>query len=101
MSIALDMNIDRRSHPRTLINSEIKYKLDNEAAYSNGQLIDLSQSGALIQLEHALHLNTQLSLTVEANDESLEISLEVVRVANEAKSEQYTYGCVITDIIDF
>lgn len=101
MSTALDLNIDRRNHPRTLINSEVKYKLSDDAAYSTGQLIDLSQTGALIQLEHALYLNTQLSLTVETNDEALEMILEVVRVADAVNYDQYTYGCVITDIIDF
>ncbi|MGB5397911.1 MAG: PilZ domain-containing protein, partial [Gammaproteobacteria bacterium] len=69
--------------------------------YSIGQLIDLSQTGALIQLEHALYLNTQLSLTVETNDEALEMILEVVRVVEPANYDQYTYGCVIKDIIDF
>ena len=100
MSNALDMNIDRRSHRRRLINSEFKYKLSNDASYSTGRLIDLSQTGALIQLEHALHLNTQLSFTVETNDESLEMNLEIVRVPNTVKPDRYLYGCVITDIVD-
>lgn len=99
-SIKLDLDIDRRRRPRAVINSPIQYKLVKDKEYTQGTLIDLSQTGALIEIDKPLFVKTQLSLIVNKNDEPVEIIVEVSRIAETYNEDQYIYGCVIIETMN-
>ena len=103
MTTSTAKNLDRRSYPRAVINSQIKYRVDNQTSYCAGKLLDLSQTGALIQLRHKLPENTRISIVTKADDTDespIEIIAEIVRqeITND---NHYSYGCIILDVINF
>lgn len=97
-------NPDRRNYPRETINNQIKYRFYDDTAYSEGKLLDLSQTGALIELRHKLPENTRLSILSKVDDTDeppIEIIAEIVRRSEAKYDNHYAYGCLILDVINF
>lgn len=95
-------NLDRRSYHRAAINSQIKYKVDEGTSYCAGKLLDLSQTGVLLELRHRLPEDTRISIITKVDDideAPIEIIAEIVRqeITND---DHYNYGCVILDVIN-
>jgi len=105
MSSTNNSNIDRRERPRALINRHINYKLDSENAdFNAAKMVDLSQTGVLIEIYEKLDTKTQVTLQIKADsvdEEPIEIIAEIVRIAKPENDEQYSYGCEILDVINF
>lgn len=102
MCNAINKNLDRRERPRAKINSHINYKLsDSDNAFSVGKMVDLSQTGVLLKLYQEFKTHTQLTLQIKsdvADEESIEIYAEIIRIADSSNDEQHCYGCKILDI---
>lgn len=103
MSTLSVKHLDRRNYPRAVINSQIKYKVSEGTSYCAGKLLDLSQTGALLELRHKLPEDTRISIITKADDideAPIEIIAEIVRqeVTND---NHYHYGCIILDVINF
>lgn len=102
MSAVMKSSIDRRERPRATIDSHINYKLHNSSnQFSVAKMVDLSQTGVLIKLYQELDTHTQLTLQIKSDaedEEPIEITAEVVRIAKSSNDEQYSYGCKILNI---
>lgn len=93
--------LDRRVYPRIAVNGAVKYRLQPEAEFSDGLMIDISQTGLLIRLDKPLHVDTLVYLRMEAdqtNDNPIEITAEIVRIADSDLPDQFCYGCMILDV---
>ena len=104
MSALPNSNLDRRYYPRTLINSQVKYKLSDESTYNTGLMLDISQTGILIGSNHQLQTDTPITVMMESGQEDespIEIAAEVIRIAEAFDSYDYTYGCMILDVKEF
>ena len=105
MSGVNSTNVDRRERPRSVINSHISYKLDNEDTEFNvAKMLDLSQTGVLVKIHEKLDTKTRLTLQIKSktvDEDPIEIIAKIVRIANAGNDEQYCYGCEILDIINF
>ena len=96
-----EKNFDRRNYPRTLINSQVSYKLANDTSYSEAIMIDVSQTGVLLDLKHELAEEALLTLIMKSDKEDeppIEITAEVARAANANNDDTYSYGCLILDV---
>ena len=101
---ALPINdFDQRVFPRVAINGEVKYKLEKESEFHPGMMINISQTGALISLDQQLPTEARLTLVMEADRENqspIEITAEVIRIAENSSEYAYNYGCMILDVKD-
>lgn len=98
--------LERRTSPRTLINSPVDFKLLDDKAYTTGNLIDISQTGVLISVDQKLLTNDKIKLVVKPDTETdspIEITAYIVRTAesfNEHEdSRKYSYGCLIQSVV--
>ena len=103
MTTSSAINLDRRSSSRAVINSQIKYKVKDQTSYCAGKLLDLSQTGVLLELRHKLPENTRISIITKVDDideSPIEIIAEIVRqeITND---DHYSYGCIILDVKNF
>ena len=99
----LTSDFERRVSPRVTINGELKYKLEGETDFREGVMLDLSQSGTLISLDQQLDIHTHLTLLIESdkdNEQPIEITAKIVRIANHNGKYYHTYGCMILDVKD-
>ena len=69
---------DRRGHPRVPIAGELQGKIETTI---EAPLVDLSLSGALLEMPSALAANTRYRLKVDTSDggEPFQVDVEVVR----------------------
>ncbi len=97
-------NYDRRSAPRTLINGAIKFKCSSDNDFSRALIVDISETGVLIGLDHRISNDQEIMLMLEAKDQyegQIEIAAKVVRLAKSLGDDCYTYGCEIHTISGF
>lgn len=102
MTTSSATNLNRRSSPRAVINSQIKYRVKDQTSYCAGKLLDLSQTGVLLELRHKLPENTRISIVTKLDDTDespIEVTAEIVRqeITNDG---HYSYGCIILDVIN-
>jgi hypothetical protein len=66
-------------------------------------MINISQSGALISLDRELFIDTRIILLIESQQDdepAIEITADIVRIADEPGPFACTYGCMILDVKD-
>jgi hypothetical protein len=79
----------------------VKYKLEENADYREGLMIDISQTGVQIRLDAALSVDTRLFLRMEADSEQdtpIELTVDVVRIGDRDDAGLNCYGCMILDV---
>ena len=103
MSVLPENDVEKRLYPRIAINGEAKYKLDKNAEYKNGMMINLSQNGVLICLDQELPTETRMTLLMQSDNDDeapVEITIEIVRVVKRDNDGAHNYGCKILNIKD-
>lgn len=101
MSFAANTDLERRIYPRIAVNGQVKYKLEENADYREGLMIDISQTGVQIRLDAALSVDTRLFLRMEADSEQdtpIELTVDVVRIGDTDDAGLNCYGCMILDV---
>ena len=94
-------DLDRRNYPRTSINSEIIYKILGDEAFNIGALIDVSETGALINVDQQLAIDSHVNLVIASGNEdeaSIKLTADIIREAKSSGDLAYTYGCMILDV---
>ena len=94
--------LDRRSSPRTLINSPVDYKLLDDESYKVGNLIDISQTGILISTGQKYSTNDKIKVVVKPDTETdspIEITAYIIRTAQSSNDHEYSYGCLIQSVV--
>ncbi len=103
MSALAAIDYDRRNYPRFSTNSEIKYKPSEDTSFYNGIMVDISETGALINVEHKLEIDSHVTLVVNSNKEGeapIKLSADIIREADPCGDLKYSYGCMILDVIE-
>ena len=93
-------NSDRRINPRTSVNTIVVYKLAGDISYSMGSMRDISLTGALINIDQKLEMDSHVNLVIAASEDDalIKISADIIRTAEPCGELAYSYGCLILDV---
>jgi len=98
--------LDRRTSPRTHINSPVDYKPLDAPSYKVGNLVDISQTGILINTDQKFSTNEKIKVVVKPDTETdspIEITAYVIRTAKPSNDHEYihkySYGCLIQSVV--
>ncbi|MFO1350065.1 MAG: PilZ domain-containing protein [Gammaproteobacteria bacterium] len=89
---------DRRISSRLPINSKIHYHIKGIMADAEGELDNLSETGAMIWADQKLSIGTELQMVIESSDPAepaIVITANIVRIHPLHKDYQFGYGCAI------
>jgi len=103
MSALSITELNKRGYPRSPIETEFMYKSTNNTSYGVGTMIDLSQSGTLINVDHEFDLDSNINLLFESKKEGvagIKITAGVIRQAEPSGIFTYSYGCMILDVVE-
>lgn len=92
---------EKRNFIRMQVGSPIEIKTEQGETY-NGTCIDLSGSGMLVEINHALPLNSQLTASVissHGHNPTLQAECSVARVEQTGK-ESYFLGLAIDEVLN-
>jgi len=93
--------LDRRNYPRFLLNRHISYKLKDDTSFYNGTIVNISETGALINVDRKFDIDSHiiLEVTPEKEDEApVKLCADIIREANFRGDFAYSYGCIILDV---
>ena len=99
----LDFTVERRKHPRFLIELPIEYRRANDSGIRPGHTVNFSEDGFMVSVSEQIEISEQLEMKIYFSSESSLITIaaivKIVWVDCKAKEDgYYRFGVDFVDI---